>query len=294
MGRRTFALLAFRFVWKWWNVFPFTLFHSFVLRTFISGGSWLRFRFCFVVFGIIKVLSFKFASASLGSWGLGSHWYPMTTLLCVPVHPGAWHAHLFPSFFLSIFLSFFLCLPLSPVSLQAQNFVRMFLAMGESGTNLFQKRLTGRPNKILWTDLFKQSLRETVSDGYMSLIVGSFQPSHTLMLKFYSYYKQATLGACNIPRPAFWDVVGKAKWWGPNSGRDPEGSSAPPPRIRVLGCLRTSLQTRIIGCPTTKLLIWLWKLGEKNSWQHTGHICRTVPSRCTVSGESSCLGWLCC
>uniref|UniRef100_A0A8B9HCC2 ACB domain-containing protein n=1 Tax=Astyanax mexicanus TaxID=7994 RepID=A0A8B9HCC2_ASTMX len=32
------------------------------------------------------------------------------------------------------------------------------------------------------------------------------------MLKFYSYYKQATLGPCNIPRPGFWDPVGKAKW----------------------------------------------------------------------------------
>uniref|UniRef100_A0A8C5NC57 ACB domain-containing protein n=1 Tax=Gouania willdenowi TaxID=441366 RepID=A0A8C5NC57_GOUWI len=33
-----------------------------------------------------------------------------------------------------------------------------------------------------------------------------------MMLKFYSYYKQATLGLCNTPRPGFWDVVGKAKW----------------------------------------------------------------------------------
>ncbi len=32
------------------------------------------------------------------------------------------------------------------------------------------------------------------------------------MLQFYSYYKQATQGACDIARPAFWDVVGKAKW----------------------------------------------------------------------------------
>lgn len=41
---------------------------------------------------------------------------------------------------------------------------------------------------------------------------GSFQPSHDMMLKFYSYYKQATQGPCNIPRPGFWDPVGKAKW----------------------------------------------------------------------------------
>lgn len=41
---------------------------------------------------------------------------------------------------------------------------------------------------------------------------GPFQPSNDMMLKFYSYYKQATMGQCNIPRPGFWDAVGKAKW----------------------------------------------------------------------------------
>ncbi|XP_035387055.1 acyl-CoA-binding domain-containing protein 5A isoform X1 [Electrophorus electricus] len=41
---------------------------------------------------------------------------------------------------------------------------------------------------------------------------GSFQPSNEMMLKFYSYYKQATQGPCCIPRPGFWDPVGKVKW----------------------------------------------------------------------------------
>ncbi|BFZ22562.1 hypothetical protein BsWGS_25601 [Bradybaena similaris] len=41
---------------------------------------------------------------------------------------------------------------------------------------------------------------------------GSFQPSHELMLKFYSYFKQATEGPCRSPKPAFWDVVSKKKW----------------------------------------------------------------------------------
>ncbi|KAL3836232.1 hypothetical protein ACJMK2_021671 [Sinanodonta woodiana] len=41
---------------------------------------------------------------------------------------------------------------------------------------------------------------------------GPFQPSHDMMLSFYGYYKQATEGPCSIPKPAFWDVVGKAKW----------------------------------------------------------------------------------
>lgn len=41
---------------------------------------------------------------------------------------------------------------------------------------------------------------------------GPFQPSNDMMLKFYKFYKQATVGPCDIPRPGFWDAVGKAKW----------------------------------------------------------------------------------
>ena len=57
-----------------------------------------------------------------------------------------------------------------------------------------------------------QTLSSINHAHYVLCFAGSFQPSHALMLKFYSYFKQATLGPCNIPRPAFWDVVGKAKW----------------------------------------------------------------------------------
>ncbi|KAL1501195.1 hypothetical protein ABEB36_006570 [Hypothenemus hampei] len=32
------------------------------------------------------------------------------------------------------------------------------------------------------------------------------------MLRFYAYFKQATLGPCTGSRPAFWDVVGRAKY----------------------------------------------------------------------------------
>lgn len=32
------------------------------------------------------------------------------------------------------------------------------------------------------------------------------------MLRFYGYFKQATNGPCTGSRPAFWDVVGRAKY----------------------------------------------------------------------------------
>ncbi|XP_031621093.1 acyl-CoA-binding domain-containing protein 5 [Contarinia nasturtii] len=41
---------------------------------------------------------------------------------------------------------------------------------------------------------------------------GSYQPSNDMMLRFYSYYKQATLGPCTQKKPPFWDVVGRAKY----------------------------------------------------------------------------------
>ena len=42
---------------------------------------------------------------------------------------------------------------------------------------------------------------------------GNFQPSREMMLKFYGFYKQATCGPCTDLKPAFWDVIGKAKWY---------------------------------------------------------------------------------
>lgn len=32
------------------------------------------------------------------------------------------------------------------------------------------------------------------------------------MLRFYAYFKQATEGPNTAPKPAFWEVVKKAKW----------------------------------------------------------------------------------
>ena len=42
---------------------------------------------------------------------------------------------------------------------------------------------------------------------------GPFQPSNNMMLRFYSFYKQAILGQCDLPKPGFWDVAAKAKWF---------------------------------------------------------------------------------
>ncbi|KAG8213099.1 Acbp from Moniliophthora Perniciosa [Butyriboletus roseoflavus] len=41
---------------------------------------------------------------------------------------------------------------------------------------------------------------------------GPYQPDQDTKLKYYAYYKQATEGDVNIPRPGILDFVGKAKW----------------------------------------------------------------------------------
>lgn len=41
---------------------------------------------------------------------------------------------------------------------------------------------------------------------------GSYRPSYEMMLRFYSLYKQAVCGPCAVPRPGFWDPVGRYKW----------------------------------------------------------------------------------
>lgn len=41
---------------------------------------------------------------------------------------------------------------------------------------------------------------------------GPVQPSNNTMLKFYAFFKQATEGPNTAPKPAFWDLVKKAKW----------------------------------------------------------------------------------
>ncbi|KAI9460748.1 acyl CoA binding protein-domain-containing protein [Russula earlei] len=50
---------------------------------------------------------------------------------------------------------------------------------------------------------------------------GPIQPTQTDQLYFYSYYKQATVGDVNIPKPAnFFDFAGRAKWdaWNDRKG----------------------------------------------------------------------------
>ncbi|ETW83326.1 hypothetical protein HETIRDRAFT_314833 [Heterobasidion irregulare TC 32-1] len=41
---------------------------------------------------------------------------------------------------------------------------------------------------------------------------GPIKPTQDEQLYFYSYYKQATVGDVNIPRPGLMDFTGKAKW----------------------------------------------------------------------------------
>ncbi|KLO08791.1 Acbp from Moniliophthora Perniciosa [Schizopora paradoxa] len=41
---------------------------------------------------------------------------------------------------------------------------------------------------------------------------GKLKPSTDDQLYFYSRFKQATIGKCNVPKPGMLDFTGKAKW----------------------------------------------------------------------------------
>eukprot|EP00800_Vazella_pourtalesii_P011717 TRINITY_DN2825_c0_g1_i1.p1 TRINITY_DN2825_c0_g1~~TRINITY_DN2825_c0_g1_i1.p1 ORF type:complete len:126 (-),score=31.51 TRINITY_DN2825_c0_g1_i1:123-452(-) len=41
---------------------------------------------------------------------------------------------------------------------------------------------------------------------------GKIQPTQETKLKFYSHFKQGTIGKCDMPRPGMLDFTGKAKW----------------------------------------------------------------------------------
>ncbi|XP_063094646.1 acyl-CoA-binding domain-containing protein 5 isoform X6 [Cavia porcellus] len=75
----------------------------------------------------------------------------------------------------------------------------------------------GRGRRWLLEMADAKSVHETRFEAAVKVIQslpknGSFQPTHEMMLKFYSFYKQATEGPCKLSRPGFWDPIGRYKW----------------------------------------------------------------------------------
>lgn len=44
------------------------------------------------------------------------------------------------------------------------------------------------------------------------LLLGAFQPSNELKLRFYAFFKQATDGPNETKKPPFYDVINRYKW----------------------------------------------------------------------------------
>ncbi|KAI1902246.1 hypothetical protein AGOR_G00042730 [Albula goreensis] len=100
------------------------------------------------------------------------------------------------------------------------NFMSLFVSCDLGSydkTGLLGEEICSRHSPLCVTMADDKPIYEIRFDAAVRVIQslprnGPFQPSNDMMLKFYSYYKQATLGPCNIPRPGFWDPVGKVKW----------------------------------------------------------------------------------
>jgi len=69
---------------------------------------------------------------------------------------------------------------------------------------------TGKLNIDVFSSWFKfYDICRLLSFSWIS---GPYTPTNDEKLKFYSLFKQATVGPCNTPRPGMLDFVGKAKW----------------------------------------------------------------------------------
>ncbi|CAE6456319.1 unnamed protein product [Rhizoctonia solani] len=70
---------------------------------------------------------------------------------------------------------------------------------------------------------------------------GPVQPSQEDKLAFYKYFKQATAGDVDTPRPGLLDFVGKAKWdaWKSAEGTSKEEAQAKYVEL-LLGILKSS------------------------------------------------------
>ncbi|KZT02275.1 acyl-CoA-binding protein [Laetiporus sulphureus 93-53] len=60
---------------------------------------------------------------------------------------------------------------------------------------------------------------------------GPVKPTQDDQLYFYKYYKQATIGDINTPRPGLLDFVGKAKW---DAWKSVEGTSKEESRTKYV------------------------------------------------------------
>ncbi len=56
------------------------------------------------------------------------------------------------------------------------------------------------------------SLSKEFENAKSSLELLKNDPGNDAKLKLYAFYKQASIGNCNTPKPGFTDVVNKYKW----------------------------------------------------------------------------------
>ncbi|KAG8916594.1 hypothetical protein FRC00_014642 [Tulasnella sp. 408] len=79
---------------------------------------------------------------------------------------------------------------------------------------------------------------------------GPVQPSNEEKLKFYAYYKQATVGDVNTPRPGMLDFTGKAKWDAWNEVKGTSKEDAENKYVETLVAVRIIIDTLIGGSLT--------------------------------------------
>ncbi|VDK21103.1 unnamed protein product [Anisakis simplex] len=72
---------------------------------------------------------------------------------------------------------------------------------------------------------------------------GPMQLTRDQKLKFYSFFKQATIGQCNKPKPSFWNIVDSYKWDAWNKLGEMQSEEA---KLKYVECFRDFV-TSIMG-----------------------------------------------
>ena len=88
--------------------------------------------------------------------------------------------------------------------------------------------------------LFQNALEHINNTNNINDKTKTYVTDDKIKLKFYKYYKQATIGDCNIPQPSLFDFTNKVKWEAWNSLKGMSQEKAKCLYIKLLQSLDTS------------------------------------------------------
>ncbi|KAG9508479.1 Acyl-CoA-binding domain-containing protein 5, partial [Fragariocoptes setiger] len=116
---------------------------------------------------------------------------------------------------------------------------------------------------------------------------GPFNPSDELKLKFYAFYKQATVGPNNTPKPRFYDVVNLYKW---NAWKKLENMPPDEARQAYVDELKKIIETMSLSEDVSQFYELLGPFYEFQNHQHQQQAPHSSNTSATNTRESTTIG----